>query len=92
MYQFFDYSDHDTVCVRNSNNPEFHDHKTFPVPMTPELDQYLRVTVSLQLHLNIGHYVTKSFTSYHEKKNNQICVCMCESEREELCISHNFLS
>ncbi|PVD20902.1 hypothetical protein C0Q70_19065 [Pomacea canaliculata] len=50
VYQFFDYSDHDTVCVRNSNNPEFHDHKTFPVPMTPELDQYLRVT-HLQIYV-----------------------------------------
>ncbi|KAK7114118.1 protein fantom-like isoform X1 [Littorina saxatilis] len=41
VYQFFDFSDHDTVIVRNSNNPEFHDHKTYPVPMTADLDQYL---------------------------------------------------
>nr|KAG5707913.1 hypothetical protein BaRGS_031644 [Batillaria attramentaria] len=48
VYQFFDYRDHDTVIVRNSNNPEFHDHKTFPVPMTPDLDQYL---CSTHLHI-----------------------------------------
>lgn len=44
VYQFYDFSDHDTVIVRNSNNPEFHDHKTFPVAMTYDLDQYLRST------------------------------------------------
>ncbi|KAL8619480.1 hypothetical protein ACOMHN_011831 [Nucella lapillus] len=48
VYQLFDYSDHDTVIVRNSNSPEFNDHKTYPLPMTPDLDQYLSVA-----HLNI---------------------------------------
>ena len=46
VYQFFDFSDHDTVIVRNSNNPEFHDHKTYPVSMNADLDQYLSVEVS----------------------------------------------
>ncbi|XP_076449555.1 protein fantom-like isoform X2 [Babylonia areolata] len=41
VYQFFNFSDHDTVIVRNSNNPEFHDHRTYPVPMTHDLDEYL---------------------------------------------------
>ncbi|XP_053402324.1 protein fantom-like isoform X7 [Mercenaria mercenaria] len=42
VYQFFDYNDHDTVIINSSNNPEFNDHKTYPVPMTGDLDQYLK--------------------------------------------------
>ena len=56
VYQFFDYSDHDTVIVRNSNNPEFHDHKTYPVPMTADLDQYLSMAVSLATRLGAAVY------------------------------------
>ncbi|XP_041375657.1 protein fantom-like [Gigantopelta aegis] len=48
VYQFFDFNDHDTVILPSSNNPEFHDHKTYPVPMTAELDQYLK-TVHLKI-------------------------------------------
>ncbi|XP_060591570.1 protein fantom-like isoform X2 [Ruditapes philippinarum] len=42
VYQFFDYNDHDTVIINSSNNPEFNDIKTYPVPMTGDLDQYLK--------------------------------------------------
>ncbi|XP_052231915.1 protein fantom-like isoform X2 [Dreissena polymorpha] len=42
VYQFFDYNDHDSVIINSSNNPEFNDHKTYPVPMTSDLDQYLK--------------------------------------------------
>lgn len=42
VYRFFDFADHDTDIVRSTNTPEFNDVKTFPVPMTTELDTYLR--------------------------------------------------
>lgn len=42
VYQFYDFNDHDTVIIHSSNNPEFNDHKTFPVPMTSDLDNYLK--------------------------------------------------
>jgi len=42
VYRFFDFADHDTDIVKNTNTPEFNDVKTFPVPMTTELDTYLR--------------------------------------------------
>ncbi|KAK3603408.1 hypothetical protein CHS0354_009388 [Potamilus streckersoni] len=48
VYQFFDYNDRDTAIVPNSNNPEFNDHRTFPVPMLEELDTYLK-TVPLKI-------------------------------------------
>ena len=46
VYQFFDYNDHDTVIIHSSNNPEFNDHKTYPVPMTADLDNYLKTMVN----------------------------------------------
>lgn len=46
MYKFFDYPEHDTAIVPGSNNPQFNDHKTFPLPMTADLDQYLKSAVS----------------------------------------------
>lgn len=42
VYRFFDFADHDTDIVQNTNTPQFNDVKTFPVPMTTELDTYLR--------------------------------------------------
>lgn len=45
VYRFFDFADHDTDIVQSTNTPEFNDIKTFPVPMTPELDTYLRAAV-----------------------------------------------
>ena len=45
VYRFFDFADHDTYIVENTNTPEFNDVKTFPVPMTIELDTYLRAAV-----------------------------------------------
>ncbi|WAR12637.1 FTM-like protein, partial [Mya arenaria] len=50
VYQFFDYNDHDTVIINSSNNPEFNDHKTYPVPMTADLDQYLK-TMPLKIFI-----------------------------------------
>lgn len=45
-YKFLDYPDHDTVILRNTNEPEINDHKIYSVPVTYELDQYLRTSVS----------------------------------------------
>ena len=46
IYKFFDFADHDTDIVKNSNFPQFHDQGSFPVPMTEELDNYLKNSVS----------------------------------------------
>jgi len=42
IYKFFDFADHDTDIVKNSNYPQFHDQRLYPVPMTEELDGYLK--------------------------------------------------
>ncbi|XP_069495678.1 protein fantom isoform X2 [Ambystoma mexicanum] len=42
VYKFFDFSDHDTNVIPSSNNPQFDDHMCFPVPMSAELDRYLK--------------------------------------------------
>ncbi|XP_047133171.1 protein fantom isoform X1 [Hydra vulgaris] len=42
VYKFFDFADHDTDIVSHSNSPQFHDSRIFPVPMTEELDNYLK--------------------------------------------------
>ncbi len=50
VYKFFDFGDHDTAIVESSNNPEFNDHKTFHVPMTADLDKYLKAQ-AIQLYV-----------------------------------------
>ena len=50
VYKFFDFNDHDTTIVPGSNQPQFNDHKTFPVPMTHDLDKYLK-TGSLHVYV-----------------------------------------
>lgn len=45
VYKFFDYPDHATSTVTGSNNPEYSDHKSYPVPMTADLDKYLKSQV-----------------------------------------------
>ncbi|XP_020840844.1 protein fantom isoform X1 [Phascolarctos cinereus] len=42
VYKFFDFADHDTAIIPNSNDPQFDDHMCFPVPMNPNLDRYLK--------------------------------------------------
>ncbi|XP_078400400.1 protein fantom isoform X6 [Cetorhinus maximus] len=42
VYKFFDFADHDTAIIPNSNNPQFDDHMKFPVPINAELDRYLK--------------------------------------------------
>ncbi|NXJ62846.1 FTM protein, partial [Rostratula benghalensis] len=42
VYKFFDFADHDTAIIPNSNNPQIDDHMCFQVPMNMDLDQYLK--------------------------------------------------
>ncbi|XP_035828549.1 protein fantom isoform X2 [Aplysia californica] len=49
-YKLLDFPDHDTIILRSTNNPEFNDHKIYSVPVTFELDQYLR-TAKLQIYV-----------------------------------------
>ena len=46
VYRFYDFGDHDSEIMASSNSPEFNDGKVYPVPMTEELDKYLRTDVS----------------------------------------------
>ena len=46
VYRFYDFADHDTDIISNSNQPQWNDRKTCPVPMTEELDTYLRSQVA----------------------------------------------
>ena len=46
-YKVLDFPDHATIILRNTNNPEFNDHKIYSVPVTFQLDQYIRTAVSL---------------------------------------------
>ena len=61
VYRFFDFADHDTDIVQNSNTPEFNDAKTFPVPMTTELDTYLRAAVRYLYSVNCLQPVSSDF-------------------------------
>lgn len=61
VYRFFDFADHDTDIVQNSNTPEFNDAKTFPVPMTTELDTYLRAAVRYWYSVNCLQPVSSEF-------------------------------
>ena len=61
VYRFFDFADHDTDIVQNSNTPEFNDAKTFPVPMTTELDTYLRAAVRYSYSVNCLQPVSSDF-------------------------------
>ncbi|XP_032086615.1 protein fantom isoform X2 [Thamnophis elegans] len=42
VYKFFDFADHDTAIIPSSNHPRFEDHAGFPVPMSADLDRYLK--------------------------------------------------
>lgn len=42
VYKFFNLPDQDTAIIPSSNNPEFHDHKSFPLVISKDLDSYLR--------------------------------------------------
>lgn len=47
-YKVLDFPDHATIILRNTNDPEFNDHKIYSVPVTFQLDQYIR-TAKLQM-------------------------------------------
>ncbi|KAM5296005.1 protein fantom isoform 2-T2 [Glossophaga mutica] len=42
VYKFFDFADHDTAIIPSSNDPQFDDHRCYPVPMSMDLDRYLK--------------------------------------------------
>uniref|UniRef100_A0A8C5LD46 Protein fantom n=1 Tax=Jaculus jaculus TaxID=51337 RepID=A0A8C5LD46_JACJA len=42
VYRFFDFADHDTAIIPSSNDPQFDDHMCFLVPMSMDLDRYLK--------------------------------------------------
>ncbi|XP_001234248.4 protein fantom isoform X1 [Gallus gallus] len=42
VYKFFDFAHHDTRIIPSSSNPQIDDHMCFQVPMTADLDQYLK--------------------------------------------------
>ncbi|OCT84240.1 hypothetical protein XELAEV_18022384mg [Xenopus laevis] len=44
-YTFFSFADHFTSIIRNSNSPQFEDCMCFPLPMSGNLDQYLKSEV-----------------------------------------------
>lgn len=67
MYRFFDFADHDTDIVKNTNTPEFNDVKTFPVPMTTELDTYLRAAVRYQFSVTFEPFACTCLF-YREQK------------------------
>ena len=50
IYKFFDFPDHDTCIVPDCGQPQFEDHRSFPVPMDADLDGYLK-TSALQLYV-----------------------------------------
>ncbi|XP_065589340.1 protein fantom isoform X2 [Cyrtonyx montezumae] len=43
VYKFFDFADHDTPIIPSSSNPHIDDHMCFQVPMTADLDRYLKL-------------------------------------------------
>ncbi|GFN89784.1 protein fantom [Plakobranchus ocellatus] len=47
-YKVLDFPDHATIILRSTNDPEFNDHKIYSVPVTFQLDQYIR-TAKLQM-------------------------------------------
>lgn len=42
MYRFFTFPDHATTVIPASSDPYFKDQALFPVPVTSDLDEYLR--------------------------------------------------
>ena len=47
VYKFFDFADHDTAIIPNTNNPTFDDRQAYPVHMNADLDAYLKSEVNL---------------------------------------------
>ncbi|KAM4722559.1 protein fantom [Rhinophrynus dorsalis] len=44
-YTFFNFTDHYTPIITNSNDPQFEDRMCFPLPMNTNMDQYLKSEV-----------------------------------------------
>ncbi|KAG8563307.1 hypothetical protein GDO81_016015 [Engystomops pustulosus] len=59
-YTFFHFSDHYTPIIPSSNNPHFEDRMCFPVPMTADLDRYLK-SDSLVLYVFDDEEISSSY-------------------------------
>uniref|UniRef100_A0A4W3JGH4 RPGRIP1 like n=1 Tax=Callorhinchus milii TaxID=7868 RepID=A0A4W3JGH4_CALMI len=66
VYKFFDFADHDTSIIPNTNEPQFDDHFSFPVPMNADLDKYLK---SESLHIYVFDDEEPDNTFYLGKAN-----------------------
>ncbi|CAF3549757.1 unnamed protein product [Adineta steineri] len=42
IYKFYDFTDHDTITIPSSNNPNFDDRIQYPCQMDADLDRYLK--------------------------------------------------
>ena len=42
IYKFYDFTDHDSITIPSSNNPNFDDRAQYPVQMDADLDRYLK--------------------------------------------------
>jgi hypothetical protein len=42
IYKFYDFTDHDTITIPSSNNPNFDDRAQYPIQMDADLDRYLK--------------------------------------------------
>ena len=64
VYRFFDFADHDTEIINHSSSPEFNDVQVFPVPMSEDLDSYLKTSVSSCLSFCIMKLVHFCFSRW----------------------------
>jgi hypothetical protein len=42
IYKFYDFTDHDSITIPSTNNPNFDDRTQYPVQMDADLDRYLK--------------------------------------------------
>ena len=62
VYKFFDFADHVTSTVSGSNNPQFNDSQVYNIPMTADLDKYLKTKVGF--YNNHIHHTTTNYLSF----------------------------
>ncbi|XP_035252281.1 protein fantom [Anguilla anguilla] len=76
VYKLFDFPDHDTCILPDSNSPQFDDHVAFPVPMSADLDRYLKADALLlyvfddketDSHLYLGKAKVPLISLAHDK-------------------------
>ena len=57
VYKFFDFADHVTSTVSGSNNPQFNDSQTYNIPMTADVDKYLKTKVKATILCSSAPYI-----------------------------------